>query len=256
MNMSSVAVMMACLACPAYGGRTSMTPQKMRGSSLRVRDNSQKVAAPDPLEGLMALLAVHGNPTAAWQASMPSTHRQPMAVRSVSHRMSLNDALDEEMRHGINSNLVSRRAALTSGLLAALAFSRPSEAAVIPGEKDFPKLTEKRAEPITNPYILDLLEKSKAARVETKQMVKDMANAKVNYLEDTKLVRYQGENDLFPVSRAFTQGQIQQLQKQTGGKVKCPSWGGPCEFIPPNVAKTAVEDSIIRKDQSQPMTPR
>ena len=121
------------------------------------------------------------------------------------------------------AKITSRRAAVTSGVLAAFAQPLASHAKLGDGCSE---CTNKELE--TSPLIEELKRRTAENKAKNAAAVKETVAFTGGVTEEeVKMVRYQGADDSVPVTRMMTKSQIKQLE-EAGFKLDCPEWGGAC----------------------------
>ena len=136
---------------------------------------------------------------------------------------------------------LTRRAALSSALLLASALPHASVALT-----DGQAMQLQNAELETSPLIEELKRRTEANKEKNAQLVRERTASMGNvYEEKMQFVRYQAEGDALPVTRAFSEQQIKQLEAQ-GYALDCPKTAGmACRLV---LATPAAAPSAASKD--------
>ena len=121
-------------------------------------------------------------------------------------------------------------------LAATVGLSMPPRSAVADGGffgyEDGKDMQLQNAAPDTSPLIEELKRRTEANKAQNAAIVAgSSAGAQGGLYDDpnVKLVRYQGQDDLVPVTRIMGAQQVKQLEAK-GFALKCPKWGGACEI--------------------------
>ena len=127
---------------------------------------------------------------------------------------------------------LSRRSAVLASALALAARPRSSRAGDFFGYESGRAMQLQNQELETSPLIEELKRRTEANKEKNAAKVKEtitFTNAVNDDTAGTRMVRYQGTNDVVPVTRLMSPEQVKELEA-LGYSLKCPTWGGTCEL--------------------------